>query len=97
MKNIFLIISVIPALFILHNCGNTINEEAKEEEHTKSVETVELKEAQMKAVDIRLGKFERRNLRTTVKANGVLELPPQNKANVSAMLGGTVKSILVIE
>ncbi|MGB5895630.1 MAG: efflux RND transporter periplasmic adaptor subunit [Ignavibacteriaceae bacterium] len=97
MRKIFLIILVIPILFFLQNCSNTIKEEPNENEHSESKETVTITEAQMKAVDIRLGKYEKRNLRTTVKASGVLELPPQNKANVSTMLGGTIKSILVIE
>lgn len=97
MKKKYLIIMILPILLLLQNCGNTTKEESKEEEHSETKETVEVTEAQMNVVDIKLGKFEKRNLRTTVKANGVLELPPQNKANVSAMLGGAVKSILVIE
>jgi cobalt-zinc-cadmium efflux system membrane fusion protein len=97
MRKISLIILVIPILFFIQNCGSTIKEEPKEDEHSESKETVKITEAQMKAVDIRLGRYEKRNLRNTVKASGVLELPPQNKANVSAMLGGTIKSILVIE
>ncbi|RPI73870.1 MAG: efflux RND transporter periplasmic adaptor subunit [Ignavibacteriales bacterium] len=97
MKKIFLILLILPLLFSFLNCGNTLEEETKEEADPKSKEFVEITEAQMKAVDIKLGRFEKRNLKTTVKANGVLEIPPQNKANVSAMLGGTVKSINVIE
>lgn len=97
MKKIFLITLIIPVLFSLQNCGNTMKDETKEEEHSESKEFVEITDVQMKAVNIKLGKFEKRNLRTSVKANGVLELPPQNKANVSAMLGGSVKSIMIIE
>jgi cobalt-zinc-cadmium efflux system membrane fusion protein len=97
MKKIFLITLIIPVLFLLQNCGNTMKDETKEEEHSESKEFVEITDVQIKAVNIKLGKFEKRNLRTSVKANGVLELPPQNKANVSAMLGGSVKSIMIIE
>ncbi len=46
---------------------------------------------------IKLGSFEEMNLGNSVKCNGILELPPQNKASVSALLGGRVKDIKVIE
>lgn len=66
-----------------------------EEEHNE--EQVALLPKQLEVMDIQLGKFQRINLSTTVKSNGQLELPPQNKASLSAIFGGRVKSVLVIE
>ena len=48
-------------------------------------------------MDIELGNFQHLNLSTTVKSNGQLELPPQKKASLSALSGGRVKSINVLE
>jgi len=46
---------------------------------------------------IKLGKIKYVNLGSTLKVNGQLELPPQRKASVSAIVGGRVKSVAVIE
>lgn len=57
---------------------------------------VHLVDNQMKAMDIKLGNFQELNLSTTVKSSGQLELPPQNKASVSSLIQGRVKSIQVV-
>ena len=44
-----------------------------------------------------IGVVSYRNLKTTLKANGKLELPPQNKAQVSVLIGGIVTDIPVME
>src|SRR4051812_37321607 len=56
---------------------------------------IRLTEAQVKAIDLRTGELEQRNLRTSLKVNGKLTLPPQNQAQVSSLTGGIVKSIRV--
>jgi cobalt-zinc-cadmium efflux system membrane fusion protein len=72
------------------------NEEHQHEKQ-KNKEEVHLVQQQMEVMDIELDLFQELNLSTTVKANGQLELPPQNKANLSSMLGGRVKRIMVLE
>ncbi len=67
----------------------------KEEEH--QTDMVSLTMQQMKAINLKLGEIEQRNLNTNVKTNGRIELPPQSKANVSALIGGAVKDVFVIE
>ena len=62
-----------------------------------SEDEVHLVQKQMDVMGIELGKFQYLNLSTTVKANGKLELPPQNKASLSTIMGGRVKSINVAE
>lgn len=83
-------------LIIACNSENPGHEdEHNEEAHQENV--VSLTTQQMKAIDLTLGKIEKHNLSTTVKSNGRTELPPQNKANVSALISGAVKDIFVIE
>ena len=67
------------------------------EEEEKSDYLVHLKPEQIKVMDIQIGSFRLMNLSTTVKTNGQLELPPQNKASLSAIMAGRVKDVLVIE
>ena len=58
---------------------------------------VELTKGQFESVDIELGSIERKNLKATIRASGLLEVPPQNKAEVSTFIGAIVKSISVLE
>ncbi|MFV0470168.1 MAG: efflux RND transporter periplasmic adaptor subunit [Dysgonomonas sp.] len=88
------------SLIFLASCGQSSKNETKtentEEAHNESVE-VELTEAQMKAVDIQLGKIEQRELNSIIRVNGEMALDPQKKAEVTSLLGGIVKQISVIE
>ncbi|GAB2653822.1 efflux RND transporter periplasmic adaptor subunit [Flavihumibacter cheonanensis] len=65
-----------------------------EEEHS---EAIELTTEQMKAVGIEIGKVELKNLSSVIKASGQLEVPPQNKADVTSLIGGVIKRIFVLE
>lgn len=67
------------------------NEEAISDHHDQ----VHLLQRQMEVMDIQLGQFQQLDLRHTIKSNGRLELPPQKRAEVTALLGGRVKSIEV--
>lgn len=58
---------------------------------------VELTKEQFEAIDVEFGAIEQKNLSTTIKASGHLEVPPQNKAQVSTYVGAVVKSIAVLE
>ncbi len=73
----------------------------KAEEHSEHAEggpkEVELNEAQYKASEIELGTFSFKNLSEVIHANGYTKLPPQNQADVTVLVEGTVKSIKVIE
>lgn len=73
----------------------TKTDSTKKEEHHE--ETVELTDDQIKAIDLQIGSIEQRNLKTTLKVNGKLMLPPQNQAQVSLLTGGLVKTINVTE
>ncbi len=73
------------------------NEEEAHDDHEEKEDEVHLLQKQMDVMDIQLGGFKSVNLSTTIKSNGRLELPPQNKASLSALIGGRVKSIAVKE
>lgn len=52
---------------------------------------------QFAALAMKTGSLPSRNLSATVEANGELEVPPQNEATVTAIMGANVSSIQVIE
>ncbi|KAF2082259.1 efflux RND transporter periplasmic adaptor subunit [Flavobacterium sharifuzzamanii] len=80
---------------MLNSCNEKKTEEPQEEE--KSTTEVALTESQYKTVGIETGSVEDRNLNKVIKANGYTTVPPQNSAEVSTLIGGTVKDIFVLE
>ena len=103
MKNIFIII--ITLFFAITSCKNKATEtkaepttkDANAKKEDPKVTEVELTDEQIKAIDLETGSIEQRNLKSTIKVNGKLMLPPQNQAQVSILTGGIVKSIDVTE
>lgn len=65
--------------------------------HDAHTEEVHLKKEQFDLMGIELGSLSEQNISSSIQANGTLELPPQNKASLSAIAEGRVKSILVTE
>lgn len=85
-----------------HNSGATTengmadagNEEAEEEVNT---ENIPLSKQQMAAVDIRMGEVEPRELDAMLSVNGTIVLRPQSIGNVTSLMGGIVREVLVSE
>jgi len=70
-------------------------EKGAEEEHNES--TVSITDAQAEMIGLKLAEIQNKSLRNTIKVNGTLELFPQDRAEVSPLIGGNVKSIFVVE
>jgi cobalt-zinc-cadmium efflux system membrane fusion protein len=63
----------------------------------KNSNEVVLSDEQFKSVKIELGSVENRSLSGSIKANGMLDVPPQNLVSISAPLGGFVKSTELLQ
>ena len=50
---------------------------------------------QMESINIQLGTIEKKQLTASLRANGILKVPNQNRAFATTLLGGIVKSLLV--
>lgn len=89
---------VLLMLFVACNAPKTESkkEEATEVSHEESNE-VSVSEKQIKTVGIRLGKIEKRELNSVVRINGQMDLDPQKRAEVTTLVGGVIRDILVIE
>ena len=66
-----------------------------EAHHEEEATAVTLTDEQIKAIGLTLGSVEQKNITTTVKVSGTLEVPAQNKARVTALYSGVLRSILV--
>ncbi len=73
------------------------DEEKGEHNEEEGSNMVALQLKQLEVMNIELGTVKQVNLGATLKVNGQLELPPQKMASVSAIIGGRVQSVAVIE
>jgi RND family efflux transporter MFP subunit len=99
MNKIKFIIAIFISASLLTACGNksTTAEHESEEHHDEheNTNTATLTAEQMKSIKIELGSIEKKQLTASLKANGLLRVPNNNKANATALMGGIIKSILV--
>lgn len=99
MKNIAILLIITTTIFF-SSCGgssSTKEAEAETEPHDEheNPSTESLTKAQMKSIKIEFGTIEKKQLTASLKANGILRVPNQNRATVNALAGGVIKSILV--
>jgi len=91
-------ITLIFSTLLLISCGGTVVKNTSENTIVEIKQnSVELSVEQMAAMEIQTSIVEKMNLAYTIETNGTLELPPQNKASLSAIIGGRVKNIQVIQ
>lgn len=81
---------IIPAL-MLTACSSSTKSESIEETQT-STTTVTLTDAEYKNASLETGRPEYRDIRSIIKVNGKIDVPPQNMVSVSFPLGGYLKS-----
>jgi cobalt-zinc-cadmium efflux system membrane fusion protein len=81
----------------------TVGCKTKETEKTAVAETEKtenqttLTDAQIKNADIQVGKIEKRQISSTIKVNGKIDVPPQNLVSISVPMGGYLKSTKLLE
>ncbi|MBT8305820.1 MAG: biotin/lipoyl-binding protein, partial [Maribacter sp.] len=102
MKHIVKISTFFLLLIVLGSCQNKSNEQNEErneeaEELEETSNTVALRMDQLDVMDIKLGTITQVDLGETIEVTGQLELRPQDMASVSAIVGGRVQSVTVIE
>jgi len=78
-----------------HNHGEEAGHSEESHDEHENVNTAMLTAEQMKSIKIELSRIEKKQLTASLKVNGLLKVPNQNKANATALLGGVIKSILV--
>ncbi|ANI88249.1 efflux transporter periplasmic adaptor subunit [Arachidicoccus ginsenosidimutans] len=102
------IIVLIPCsiLFALGSCGHKENKtQEATKPGTKEVAEPALDEAsetivmltpeQIKSINLQLGKVENKELRATIKANGLLRVPNEHKGKATSLFSGVVKALNV--
>ncbi|QPH40973.1 efflux RND transporter periplasmic adaptor subunit [Pedobacter endophyticus] len=82
--------------------SNSENKDAKEEAKTEEAGHEEepttiatLTQEQIKAAGIKFGNLENKELTATIKANGTLRVPNNNRGNTTSLYGGVIKTLNV--
>ncbi len=75
--------------------ADTKTTEEKHQDEHRNPGTATLTEQQMKAIGVELGVIEEKELTSSLKANGFLRVPNQNKASVNSVYSGVIKTLLV--
>ena len=89
-------ILTILAIVFLSSCGDKKTE--SETEVTPIIEnTTTLTDAQIKNAGIVTGKIEQKEVSSTLKLNGKIDVPPQNLVSISVPMGGYLKYTKLLE
>ncbi len=83
-------------LLLSASCGKKAEETKAKEKH-EDPNTVELNEVQYKTARIEIGAVQEKQLSGTLKANGRLDIPPQNLVSVTVPFGGYLKSTQLLQ
>ncbi|MBW3129541.1 efflux RND transporter periplasmic adaptor subunit [Hymenobacter profundi] len=89
------------AWFVTASCNSTPAEtkeasEAAAVEKPTSPNQLTLSPTQAQAAGIEIGTFDHQEMTTDVLANGLIDVPPQNMASISAVMGGYVQTVNVL-
>lgn len=98
MKRYIIITLFSGCLFSISSCKQKADkEEAKKEEKqtgdSTSFATLTVK--QLQTIGVSFGEIEQKQLTASLRANGILNVPNQNKAIVNSLYSGVVKTLLV--
>jgi len=81
---------------LIFGCGKKAEDSQPEEKH-EDPNLAELSDVQYKTAGIQLGSLEEKQLSGTLKANGKLDIPPQNLVSVTVPFGGYLKSTELLQ
>lgn len=107
MKHILIIFTATIFLIACGGKASTTTEKSEEKTEVKSEEgaeeghsesegsTVSLTEIQIKTAGIEMGAIELKNLKTSIRASGTLTVPNQNKALVTSINSGVLRTLLI--
>ena len=103
MKKLLITAVIFSSMVTFISCGSKGDAEQAQEIEVKPEErhesenpnTATLTDEQIKSIGIELGTIEEKQLTASLKTNGVLKVPNQNKASVNSIYSGVIKSLLV--
>jgi cobalt-zinc-cadmium efflux system membrane fusion protein len=95
MKTSFFLLYSIFVLF-LFSCSSA-DKEVNTEKENKVKKQLQLSTKQLQTLGVKLGALEQINMGLSVFANGLIDVPPQNKSYIAMPFGGYIKKINVLD
>lgn len=98
MNNFTFSYLIAACIILLSSCSSKMDADINMDttSETGMEDVYELTTNQFESSDMELGKMASGTFHEIVKANGMFNVPPENKASVSSYFGGTVKNIKLI-
>ncbi len=90
MKKIICTVLATQVLFLV-SCGEKKNAETSSIETETSDGTITITKEQFNSNGMVLGSLEEKSFPVTIQTNGIIDVPPENRAVVSATMGGYIK------
>lgn len=91
MKQIYNIITV-SLLLVIFGCKNSENE-SNTSADSNADNRIKISKQQFKQNSMALGSMEEKAFPVSIKVNGMIDVPPENKATVNSIIGGYIKTI----
>ncbi len=95
-NNLGLLILLLISLLSCNSKNPSEAENSNEVSQRITTDTITITESQFIASNMELGKLSLQDFSTSIKANGMFDVPPENKASVSAYFAGYVKNISLL-
>ena len=95
LKSYIYVLILAAANLTACNRSQPAEAEAEAPEKAESPNSVSLTATQIKTAGIQFGNVEMKNLATAIKANGLLSVPNQNKALVTSVTSGIIRTLHV--
>ena len=96
-KIMYIKFAAIVFLGLLFSCNSGQDSKDENLEVESSKTGIELSRQQFESSNMELGKLKKESFSKTVSSYGVIDVPPENKASVSAYYGGYVKKLSLLE
>lgn len=94
MRHFIIIIVIFLSACAEKKAGPAADPVAEEHAH-ENENTATLTSEQIKSIGIELGSIEKKQLTASLRANGILKVPNQNKASINSVYNGVIKALLV--
>lgn len=94
MKNILYKTVLLSLIFTLFSCGEKSSQSTENESDDRATENehIQVTQAQFQQSNMSLAQLEEKSFPTLVNVNGMIDVPPANRAVVSATMGGYIKT-----
>ena len=94
MQRIIYNMSILGVVFALFGCGNKVEktEQAKTQNEIRTDDRIYVSKAQFEHSKMTIGSLEEKPFPMIVKTNGVIDVPPENRAVINATMGGHIRT-----